>query len=89
LELHRLDCSSSSGHLENYELAKAKLQEQPPEVLKPAPLITGRDLIEAGYRPGPEFSKMLTAIEDAQLESTIHTKEEALVLLRNDFPVVY
>ncbi len=25
LELHRLDCSSSSGHLENYEFAKAKL----------------------------------------------------------------
>jgi poly(A) polymerase len=89
LELHRLDCSSSSGHLENYEFAKTKLAEQPPETLKPEPLITGQDLIEEGYRPGPQFSKMLAFIEDAQLELTIHTREQALQLLREVFPVLH
>jgi len=89
LELHRLDCSSSSGHLENYEFARARLAEHPPEVLKPTPLITGRDLIEAGYRPGPEFSKMLAFIEDAQLELTVRTKEEVLELLQCNFPVLH
>jgi poly(A) polymerase len=88
LELHRLDCLSSSGHLENYEFANAKLAEQPPETLKPEPLITGRDLIEEGYRPGPQFSKMLAFIEDAQLELTIHTREEALQLIREAFQVL-
>jgi poly(A) polymerase len=85
LELHRLDCLSSSGHLENYEFALAKLAEQPLETLKPEPLLTGRDLIEAGYRPGPLFSKMLELVEDAQLESTIRTKEQALCLIQDHF----
>ncbi len=82
LELHRLDCLSSHGKLGNYEIARAKRDEMPAEVLKPPPLLTGDDLIAAGYRPGPEFSKMLAAVEDAQLESRIHTREAALALVR-------
>ena len=34
LELHRLDCTSSHGHLDNYDFAQRRLAEQPPEVLK-------------------------------------------------------
>ncbi|MGI8989161.1 MAG: CCA tRNA nucleotidyltransferase [Bryobacteraceae bacterium] len=82
LELHRLDCLSSHGKLDNYELARAKRDEMPAEVLKPPALLTGDDLIAAGYRPGPQFSKMLAAVEDAQLEFRIHTREEALELVR-------
>jgi len=85
LELHRLDCASSHGHFENYEFAKAKFEESPPEVLRPARLLTGNDLIEAGYRPGPDFGRMLEAAEDAQLESKIHTKQEALELVQSTF----
>ena len=82
LELHRLDCLSSHAQLDNYEMVQTKRSEMPAEVLKPAPLLTGHDLIAAGYRPGPEFSKMLAAVEDAQLESRIHTCEEALQLIK-------
>jgi tRNA nucleotidyltransferase/poly(A) polymerase len=89
LELHRLDCSCSSGHLENYEFAKAKLSELPPETLKPEPLITGRDLIAEGYPPGPRFSKILAFLEDAQLEATITNKSEALRLLHRVFPMLH
>ncbi|HLI85097.1 MAG TPA: CCA tRNA nucleotidyltransferase [Bryobacteraceae bacterium] len=82
LELHRLDCLASHCRLENYEFVRRKLEELPAEQLKPKPLLTGNDLIAAGYRPGPAFSKMLAAVEDAQLEGRIHSKEEALELVR-------
>ena len=85
LELHRLDCSASHGHLDNYEFAKTKFEQSPPEQLRPPRLLTGHDLIQAGYRPGPDFARMLEAVEDAQLESRIQSKEEALELVRNSF----
>src|SRR5882762_7666969 len=85
LELHRQDCLSSHGGLENYEFAKSKYEESPPEILRPPRLLTGHDLIQAGYKPGPDFSRMLEAAEDAQLESRVHTKEEALDLIKSTF----
>ena len=86
LELHRLDTLSASGRLENYELVKRKLAEFPEERLRPAPLVTGADLIAAGYQPGPMFSKMLAAVEDAQLEGRICTTEEAMAMVGRLFP---
>jgi poly(A) polymerase len=62
---------------------KERFQQSPPEVLRPARLLTGLDLIEAGYKPGPDFSRMLEAAEDAQLEGRIHTREEALELVEH------
>lgn len=82
MALHRLDCLSSHGHLDNYEFVRAKQREMPPEELKPAPLLTGKDLIAAGYRPGPMFGIVLGEIEDAQLEGRISTAEEALGMAR-------
>jgi|SRR5579871_18788 len=87
LELHRLDCLASHGHLDNYEFMRHKLQELSQEQLKPKPLVTGRDLIAEGYRPGPLFSKILAAVEDAQLEGRIQRPEEALELVRREFPL--
>jgi putative nucleotidyltransferase with HDIG domain len=87
LELHRLDCLSSHGRLENYELVQQKLREFPAEQLKPKPLVTGADLIAEGYTPGPAFSKMLAAVEDAQLEGHIGNREEALALVTQVFPL--
>jgi len=80
LELHRLDCLSSHGSLENYDFALHKLHDAPPELLHPKPLITGRDLIEAGFTPGPKFSVALHHAEDAQLEKRATTREEALAI---------
>ena len=82
LELHRLDCMGSHRGLELYDFAKEKLKTMPAEQIRPQPLITGHDLIAAGYTPGPEFKQMLTAAEDAQLEGSIRTKDEALELVR-------
>jgi len=82
LELHRLDCQSSHRDLSLYEFAKEKFHTLPAEQIRPQPLITGDDLIAAGYRPGPQFKELLTAVEDAQLDGSITTKEEALELAR-------
>jgi poly(A) polymerase len=87
LELHRLDVMSSNKRLENYDLAKAKLEEYTAEHLQPAPLVTGADLIGMGYEPGPQFSKILALLEDAQLEGHIRSQEEALDLVRATFPL--
>ena len=48
--------------------------------MRPKPLLTGRELIAAGYTPGAGFKEMLRAAEDAQLEGAIATAEEALRL---------
>jgi poly(A) polymerase len=86
LELHRLDVSSSNKNLENYYLARRKLEEYPEQHLKPQPLVTGADLIGAGYEPGPVFSRILEAVEDAQLEGRIRTSGEAMAMVRELFP---
>ena len=47
---------------------------------------SGRDLIEAGYEPGPRFKDILAAVEDAQLEGRLLSREAALEFVRRDFP---
>jgi poly(A) polymerase len=82
LELHRVDSLSSNGNLSGYDFARERLTALEPAQLRPPRLLTGADLIEAGYQPGPSFAKMLEAAEDAQLESRITSKEEGLALVR-------
>ena len=86
LELHRIDCLSSHGQLNAYEYAQEQLRSLPPEAIRPTPLITGRDLIEAGYEPGPRFREVLTAVEDAQLEGRLASREAAMEFVRREFP---
>ncbi len=82
LALHRLDVTSSHNLLGMYDYAKSNYEAAPVEEHKPALLLTGRDLIDAGLKPGPRFKQLLADIEDAQLEGTIHTRDEAINLLR-------
>jgi poly(A) polymerase len=87
LELHRLDCLSSHGLLDAYNYALEQLRSTPPEAMRPTPLITGRDLIEAGYEPGPRFKEILAAVEDGQLEGRLLSREAAMEFVRRDYPV--
>ena len=82
LALHRMDCLASHGDVSLYEFAKSRYEATPEHEVRPAPLITGRDLIAAGYHPGPQFKELLALAEDAQLEGRIHTREEALDLIK-------
>src|SRR5205807_973378 len=71
LEMHRLDCLASHRDLSLYDFVRDKLKSTPLEQIRPAPLVTGDDLIAAGYPPGPRFKEILAAVEDAQLEGAI------------------
>jgi poly(A) polymerase len=87
LALHRMDCLAGSGNLEHWNFVRERYESMPAEAVRPVPLLTGRELIAAGYSPGPAFKPMLRAVEDAQLEGAIATPAEALALLRARFPL--
>lgn len=81
LELHRVDCAGSHGDLENHQFLVSKASEFAREPLIPPPLIRGDDLIALGLKPGPRMGQLLEAIQTAQLEGEVTTREEALELL--------
>jgi len=82
LELHRIDCLGSHGWLDLYDYTRDKAASIPPDEVRPAPLLTGNDLITAGYQPGPRFSEILSAVEDAQLEGTLRDRTEAMAWVK-------
>jgi poly(A) polymerase len=86
LELHRLDCQASHGDLTSFNFVREKMLAMPAEVMRPAPLITGDDLIDAGYSPGPQFKEILAAIEDGQLEGRLRDRDAAMEFVRQQFP---
>ena len=57
----------------------------PVEMIRPKLLVTGRDLIAVGYRPGIAFKAMLEAAEDAQLEGRARTPEDGLAVVLAQF----
>ena len=85
LELHRLDCLSSHGSLEAYNFVQRFLADTPPEQVRPPRLLGGDDLKALGFDPGPQFKVILEAVEEAQLNGTVRTKEEALQLAKDSF----
>ncbi len=87
LALHRADCLASHRNLTTYEFIRQKQHEIPPEKMRPAPLVTGDDLIAAGHIPGPKFREILSAVEDAQLEGRLPSRDAALEFVRREFPV--
>ena len=84
LELHRVDCQGSHGLLDNYDFLLRKREEFSNEPLIPPPMITGRDLIAAGLKPGPLFKKLLDSAQALQLEGGLKTREDALAWLREE-----
>jgi poly(A) polymerase len=87
LALHRADCLASHRNLAAYEYVRQKQAAIPPETIRPAPLVTGDDLIAAGHVPGPRFREILDAVEDAQLEGRLPSRAAALEFVRREFPV--
>jgi poly(A) polymerase len=86
MELHRLDCLASHGELGLYDFVAEKFQTTPSEEIRPQPLMSGDDLIDLGYSPGPQFKQILATVEDAQLEGRIRSREEAVELVKREFP---
>ena len=78
MELHRVDCASSNGLTENYDFLREKEKEFAAQPLIPAPLVTGKDLIDLGLRPGPLFKQILNDVQTEQLEGRLTDPESAL-----------
>jgi poly(A) polymerase len=87
LALHRADCLASHGDLSTYEFAQERLATIPPEKMRPSPLVSGADLIAAGYVPGPRFKEILNAVEDAQLDGRLSSRDAALAFVESEFPL--
>lgn len=86
LALHRVDCASSNGDLSNYTFLNEKLEEFSQAPLIPPPLLTGRDLLELGFRAGPAFKLILEEIQSRQLEGSLPSREAALEWVRDNGP---
>src|SRR5260370_22075446 len=85
LELHRVDCASSHGMLDNYEFLQRKQAEFANEPIIPPPLVRGDDLIALGMKPGPRFGEILEAVETRQLEGELRDREEALDWVKREY----
>lgn len=76
-----------------FAMAKAKEKEQKRAIslylttlrnIKPE--LTGKELKEMGYTPGPIFKKILIAIRDARLEERIKSREDEIRFVQREFP---
>ena len=85
LELHRLDCLASHGVLDAYQFVQRFLEETPLAQVRPARLVSGDDLKQMGFAPGPQFREILRAVEDAQLDGRLASRAEALAFIRQNY----
>lgn len=91
VKLFESDCESSfpedptreDKKLDGVMFLKDLLSKE--EVELPKPLLTGKDLIEMGFKPGPKFKEILEDVEDERLDGSLCTKEEALERVRSHF----
>ncbi len=86
LALHRMDCLAGSGNLDHWNFVREQYAALPPEVVRPKPLLTGRELIALGYKPGALFKEILHAVEEAQLEGSITSESEAVEFVHTHYP---
>lgn len=74
--------SHESALRPRFEWLRQRLAELETTDCAPPPLLTGDDLVEAGFTPGPAFKRTLDHVYDAQLEGQLQTKDQAMHLAR-------
>ena len=85
LALARLDALASNRDLRAYEFCRRKQAEFGAAQLKPPPLLSGRDLLAMGLKPGPRFREILDAVEEAQLEGRLTSAAAAAEWVRERY----
>lgn len=86
LAMHRLDCLAAHGDLTIHAFCTERLAALGSEKLRPARLLTGTDLKALGYPKGPLYKEILAALEDAQLEDRLATRDDALRFVAEHWP---
>lgn len=85
MDLHLADCLASHGMTDAYDFIRNKLEEYKTTEIRPKPLIDGNDLINMGFKPGPVFSEILSAVEEQQLEGIVQSKDDAIAYVRENY----
>ena len=85
LHLARIDALASNRDLQFVEYCERR-REDLKESVKPPRLLGGDDLIAMGFAPGPQIGAMLRALETAQLEGQVSTRDEAARWVRDRRP---
>lgn len=85
LELHRVDCASSHGMMDNYDFLRRKRDEFANEPIIPPPFVRGNDLLALGLKEGPRIGEILEAVETRQLEGGFRDRDEALEWVKREF----
>jgi tRNA nucleotidyltransferase/poly(A) polymerase len=85
LELTRIHRIAGNLDLADYEFVRRKREVWTEADVWPVPLVTGDDLIEMGFAPGPAFKDILTRVEDEQLEERLKARSEAVAFVRQEF----
>ena len=84
LALARIDALASNKDLQFVEFCERRRREVAAAV-RPQRLLGGDDLIAMGFAPGPRLGEMLRALETAQLEGEVTTREGAETWVRERF----
>ena len=87
MALHLADCLASHGITDAHQFVVKALSELKEDEIKPKPLLSGRNLIDMGYTPGPLFSEILNFVEEAQLEGEIKNRLEAKQIVTEKYPL--
>jgi poly(A) polymerase len=77
LELHRLDCLGSHGRLDVYDFLAQQAEELKRKPAIRPPLLTGKDLLKLGMKPGPAMGKLLAEIREKQLQDDLKSAAAA------------
>ncbi|MBL8829084.1 MAG: CCA tRNA nucleotidyltransferase [Planctomycetaceae bacterium] len=77
LDLHAARAAAANREAEHVAFCRAKLA-LPQAELDPPPLVTGNDLLQAGFPGGPNFARWLHDLRVAQLDGKLTTREAAL-----------
>lgn len=86
MALGKMDCLASHGDTEHIDWISEYRAQLKPDEVRPEPILTGHDLIAAGYAPGPMFKEILTAVEDQQLEGALRSRAEAMAFVAAHWP---
>jgi poly(A) polymerase len=81
LQLERVQRLARGESLEVVESCEQFLRQTPAEELRPAPLVTGDDLIRLNFKPGKGFKELLRELYRAQLDGRLVRFEQVPELL--------
>jgi len=85
LELYGWECILDQQQWGLYQYCCSKFQTFTDTDLHPVPILRGHDLMQLGFTPGPIFHKILTSLEDQQLEGKINTYPQAIEWIKIHF----